>query len=791
MPVSSTDSCTSVIIDHRIRGRTLFPGTGFFELADTVSNMGRQGLSVPSTESKCQLARLYQLVIQSPLIIGSMSSMEVSIMVNEVTGVVEIASSVELAHLRAKITNVFLSYDVTNYTADAPTLKSFLLFEKTSTKSHHATAQVKNGIINDANSMWMHPAALDASLQLGFCASSKDDKTMRLPVGAHAYDAPVCSLSPSIDLKTNIMCLASKPESSHVIGAARQQYPRHACVFGLVSKELSSRTLAFQSTTVGMSQNHIVDSSNVNYILSWLSRPEVIRNSRKDIILWQNLEKTRHAQDISRHAKLRRMWHSKMSSTISDYLATTMSACQIIANIKSTSESRIDTIGSNKTTKECSSFSILDRMVRVTNESIRAAFRVYASEARHSTVVSAFDHSPLFAREPKTEKSVHHSINFEKGNRAAGYGVSIYSYTPFTASLTSYHVERRASDFETANLDVSQLARSAMFSHNHRKNFDGNSAAIGGGSGGIGSVIVPWLMQEKKHTSSTVFCRSGRSSYLQSCSAVDIVSIVNVTRSDISVSEEAMYGGCKVAQDRENPQLVTTVHACGVLSDAIIRNQTVGTLRKTTAPKFSSILHSSPACVNAISHCLTFSSIATLLGSPGQSNYAAANGALDAWSTALRDEGSPIVSLQWGAWYGAGMGGMAASNPGKVLSKLTQLGFGLLTPKVGIRALRDIMDEITTCGPVIMVSPFDPSRLLKASSLDSPISPILESLLSITNSRDDIHKEQPDLSCLGRVNTKTPEVREIALKAASEILMKRPQSGESLVYAGLDSLSAI
>jgi len=278
---------------------------------------------------------------------------------------------------------------------------------------------------------------------------------------------------------------------------------------------------------------------------------------------------------------------------------------------------------------------------------------------------------------------------------------------------------------------------------------------------------------------------------LHSCSAVDIASVVNVARSDISVSEEALYGGCKVAQDRENPQLVTSVHACGVLSDAIIRNQTVGTLRKTTAPKISSILHSSPACVDAISHCLTFSSIATLLGSPGQSNYAAANGALDAWSTALRDEGSPVVSIQWGAWHGAGMGGMAASNPGRVLSKLTQLGFGLLTPEVGIRALRDIMDEIEMCGPVVMVSPFDPARLLKSSSLDSAISPILKSIVSITNSREDIQIEQPDLSCVGRIQSKAPEVREIALKAASEILMKRPQSDESLVHAGLDSLSAI
>jgi acyl carrier protein len=80
---------------------------------------------------------------------------------------------------------------------------------------------------------------------------------------------------------------------------------------------------------------------------------------------------------------------------------------------------------------------------------------------------------------------------------------------------------------------------------------------------------------------------------------------------------------------------------------------------------------------------LLFSSVAALLGSPGQANYSAANAALDAAAQRAQQSGVAATSVQWGAWAGAGMAVQEASTA----ARLERLGMGLVSIRSGLQAL--------------------------------------------------------------------------------------------------------
>jgi acyl carrier protein len=77
-----------------------------------------------------------------------------------------------------------------------------------------------------------------------------------------------------------------------------------------------------------------------------------------------------------------------------------------------------------------------------------------------------------------------------------------------------------------------------------------------------------------------------------------------------------------------------------------------------------------------------YSSIASVFGSPGQGNYAAANAFLDGLAAARTSVGKPCLSINWGAWSGSGL----AVDRG-VTARAREAGFGLIDSHTGFQAL--------------------------------------------------------------------------------------------------------
>jgi acyl carrier protein len=104
------------------------------------------------------------------------------------------------------------------------------------------------------------------------------------------------------------------------------------------------------------------------------------------------------------------------------------------------------------------------------------------------------------------------------------------------------------------------------------------------------------------------------------------------------------------------PPLRGVVHAAGTLDDGLLLGQDWPRFELALRAKVDGAwnLHRlTQRC--ELDFFVLFSSIASLLGSPGQSSYAAANAFQDALAGYRRGHGLPALSINWGPWDHLGM----------------------------------------------------------------------------------------------------------------------------------------
>jgi acyl transferase domain-containing protein/NADPH:quinone reductase-like Zn-dependent oxidoreductase/NAD(P)-dependent dehydrogenase (short-subunit alcohol dehydrogenase family)/acyl carrier protein/ribosomal protein S18 acetylase RimI-like enzyme len=207
---------------------------------------------------------------------------------------------------------------------------------------------------------------------------------------------------------------------------------------------------------------------------------------------------------------------------------------------------------------------------------------------------------------------------------------------------------------------------------------------ITGGLGGLGLTLASWMVERGARALALVSRRppdEAMQKKLESLKQQQAVQIWTLS-ADVADSEALAAALRKIKEVA--PPLCGVIHAAGVLSDAVLVNQDWTKYENVFRPKIQGAwnLHKlTQDCT--LEHFLLFSSITTVLGSAGQSNYAAANAFLDSLAHFRQRQGWPVQSIGWGAWSEVGM----AAEQGKGANPLHSLGIRPFAPQQGLQAL--------------------------------------------------------------------------------------------------------
>ncbi|BBY25497.1 type I polyketide synthase [Mycobacterium stomatepiae] len=137
----------------------------------------------------------------------------------------------------------------------------------------------------------------------------------------------------------------------------------------------------------------------------------------------------------------------------------------------------------------------------------------------------------------------------------------------------------------------------------------------------------------------------------------------------------------------ELPPLAGVAHLAGVLDDALLSEQSLERFRTTLAPKAFGACHLDKLTKDdELDFFIVSSSVSSLFGSPGQSNYATANALLDGLVAQRRARGLPATGVNFGPWA---QGGMASSEA--AIANITAQGLIPLEPSAALNALAEVV----------------------------------------------------------------------------------------------------
>ena len=760
--------------DHQVSGRPLFPGAGFFELSCAAGRV--------LTGSENELLVLRNATIPAPLVMPSRGiATTLHVHIDCFNGGVNLQSENGGAHLRGSITAVQTSVDenwqlnsVPSKAAAATTsllLSSSRITLASSPASHVGIISGEDGA--SAKDVFMSPAAFDCCLQLGAVPAVGASVALKVPTGVGAVVIPGAS--------STVGLFGSSLEVKRTGSASELNYNVHsldgaaACsVAGLLSKPLGGAAQSKTAAAAAVAEEDIT----VQYVATWLAtRPE------KSLVFGTE------SSDVN---------------TVLPALQLASSTDAAITCCAATSFLQSVVADSAPNNLHLSTGSVLEGgraapspLQKYKNVGAALLWGMMRSVPQEMPFIrtSAID-SDNFQADASPSKSSSSSTFLIGKSSGDAYGAASCSRIRVQSVLQRSHTSKHSMRSNKSTMSIGNVV-------------------ITGGTGSLGSLTANWLGFATTASFSMILVgRSGRvadgaSSQIAALLSADEV-CVHLEMGDASSEEDSSRLFLK------HGRVAAVLHSGGVLADNTLAKQLPSGIRAAFAPKSAAVGTSRhQLAAHPVVQEILFSSVASLLGSPGQANYSAANSLLDALAGAAHQAGSAATSVQWGAWAGAGM----AANDRSTAVRVARLGMGMVQPDTGLNAMQSILFSSSPMSLMSAVPFLWPTFIPRLQQRDGGavppmFHPFIEEAQKISAAVPEIQfsKQMVFVSSIlqqrskGKRSRKSSNVAFSSTKSKAEIqqqiltevaavaqsiLGKEVSSTEPLMAAGLDSLSSV
>ena len=213
---------------------------------------------------------------------------------------------------------------------------------------------------------------------------------------------------------------------------------------------------------------------------------------------------------------------------------------------------------------------------------------------------------------------------------------------------------------------------------------------ITGGLGGLGLKLAKWLVDRGARHLVLIGRRGASQTAREQIDRLqELGAKITVAQVDITQHDRVKNILAEIAKSL--PPLRGIVHLAGILDDGVLLRQNWERFVKVLAPKIAGAwnLHLLTQEL-PLDFFMSFSSIASLLGSPGQGNYSAANAFLDALAHYRRGQQLSASSINWSPW---GETGMAAELGSLGEQRWAAAGVSAIAPQQGMEVLGRILDR--------------------------------------------------------------------------------------------------